>query len=105
MNPFNWVDSRSESWTDRSEGRRSPVKVTSLSNSKRRALRSVTVRFKSWVGTGVQVSLEVRLPPEQTKPGSIVQVGLHPSPESRFPSSHSLIPKFKPSPHFSRQLP
>ena len=60
---FSCVDSRSESVMDRSELWSSPEKVTSFSNSSRRAFRSVTVKLKSWVGIGVQVSLEVMFPP------------------------------------------
>jgi hypothetical protein len=48
---------------DRSEWWSSPEKVTSFSNSSRRAFKSVTDKLKSWVGIGVQVSLEVIVPP------------------------------------------
>ena len=60
---FSCVDSWSESWMDRSEWWSSPEKVTSFSNSSRRAFKSVTDKLKSWVGIGVQVSLEVIVPP------------------------------------------
>ena len=47
----------------------------------------------------VQVSLRVRLPPSQVKPGSIKQVMEHPSPSSVLLSSHSSGLMRMPSPH------
>src|SRR5689334_9516201 len=41
----------------------------------------------------------------QVKPGSIVQVGLQPSPATRLPSSHSSSGVLMPSPHFAVHAP
>ena len=42
-------------------------------------------------------------PPMQVNPLSISHVLEHPSPSSKFPSSHSRLPKLSPSPHISSQ--
>ena len=56
------------------------------------------------ISKGEQLSIEVLDPPEQLIQDSISHVLLQPSPSIVFPSSHSLTPKFFPSPQFSVHL-
>ena len=45
----------------------------------------------------LQVSIDVALPPVQTKPSSGTQAASHPSPASRLPSSHASAPTRRPA--------
>lgn len=57
--------------------------------------------------TETQVSLASIRPPEQTKPGSIWQVGLHPSPAAVLLSSHCSVGRHRmrmPSPHLGAHV-